>query len=66
MNAREAEELAQKLWGSDTRIGRVRRGRTRSPLFRVGYVDINGGGAWLGESNVDWESAFANATREPS
>lgn len=62
MTARDAEELAQKLWGSDTRIGRVRRGRSKSPRFKVGYVDISGGGMWLGTSNVDWEAAFVNAT----
>lgn len=63
VTARDAEELAQHLWGSDTRIGRARRGR-KHPRFAVGYCDVDSGrSVTMGTSDVDWESAFANAAK---
>ena len=63
LTARQAEEEAHRLWGNDTRIGKVRRGR-KSPRFTVGFVDLKEGAKTMGTSNVDWESAFAIATGE--
>lgn len=62
MTAREAELLADQLWGNgETRFGRARRGR-KSPKFSVGYADVGGTATTVATSDVDWESAFALAT----
>lgn len=58
----QANERARVLWGDDVVIGIARWRRSRSPRFRVGVCFTDGRPPQIrGESNVDWESAFAQA-----
>jgi DUF917 family protein len=67
LTARQAEELAERLWthggtAFTATVGIVKRRRTRSPRFAVGMAYLDGTKAvTFGTSNVDWESAFMNA-----
>lgn len=62
MTRDEAEKLAARLWSDDSAVGQVRWRRSRSPRFWVGVLFSDGRSkATKGESNVDWESAFAIA-----
>ena len=66
MTAREAAELAERLWTAGgtaftATVGIVRRGR-KSPRYAIGMAYLDGTKAViLGSSEVDWESAFVNA-----
>lgn len=61
---RDAWALAARLYSSPIAEGWVRRGR-KSPRFVVGYTSLTEGRARVvGSSDVDWESAFANAQGE--
>lgn len=63
MTRLQAEDFAQELWSGGDAIGQVRWRRYRTPRFWVG-VCFTGGRMpeTKGSSNVDWESAFAQAT----
>lgn len=55
-----AAALAEKLWSGANTVGIVQRTRTRG--FMVGRAFLDGRRSEiLGQSMVDWESAFANA-----
>jgi len=57
-----AEHLAQQMWTNGAAVGQVRWRRTRTPRFWVGLCFTDGRPPeTMGESNVDWESAFALA-----
>lgn len=61
----DAEHLAQKMWSNGDAIGQVRWRRYRTPRFWVGVCFSDGRKPETkGQSNVDWESAFAQATGE--
>lgn len=69
MKMKQAYEIVHRMYGRGDRgtVGWLKRNR-REPLFVVGFTSIDGiHGAKahsMGSSNVDWESAFANATED--
>jgi hypothetical protein len=63
MTAWGAELRAARLWSKGDAVGQVRWRRRRSPRFWVGICfSDERKPETKGESNVDWESAFAQAT----
>jgi hypothetical protein len=64
MTNRMAQQIAEQKWSTDddVAVGVVRWRRTHTPRFWVGVVFTDGRRPETkGESNVDWESAFAHA-----
>jgi hypothetical protein len=59
MSMRQAQAVADQLWGGPGVCALIRRGR-KSPRFNVGYVCLNGTAypVSMATSDVDWESAF--------